>query len=121
MTNSEVVQALQTGYRMPKPRDCSNELYKLMMRCWQDHDIDRPSFEEIQVGLNSSVQLGDQNMNEINYLPFGAMEHAFRLHQYTRLFTIYVNQRNDFPGRTMMRPAMFVKSVRYTFAISVDL
>lgn len=48
MTNSEVVQALQSGYRMPKPRDCGDDLYKLMIRCWQEKDTERPSFEEIR-------------------------------------------------------------------------
>lgn len=48
MTNPEVVQALQTGYRMPKPRDCPDTLYTIMLRCWQDKDTDRPSFQELQ-------------------------------------------------------------------------
>ncbi|XP_056412907.1 tyrosine-protein kinase Lck isoform X2 [Hyla sarda] len=45
MTNPEVIDHLERGYRMPRPEDCPTELYELMLRCWKDHPEERPTFE----------------------------------------------------------------------------
>ncbi|XP_058030721.1 tyrosine-protein kinase HCK isoform X2 [Ahaetulla prasina] len=47
-TNLEVMRALERGYRMPRPQDCPQELYEIMMRCWKQKPDDRPTFEYIQ-------------------------------------------------------------------------
>ncbi len=33
--NGEMVQLLQSGYRMPPVQDCPEALYKVMATCWQ--------------------------------------------------------------------------------------
>ncbi|XP_072045011.1 tyrosine-protein kinase receptor Tie-1-like [Amphiura filiformis] len=38
---------LTEGYRMPKPDNCEQEMYDLMLKCWQENPDDRPSFQEI--------------------------------------------------------------------------
>ncbi|XP_066479837.1 tyrosine-protein kinase Blk [Tiliqua scincoides] len=48
MTNSEVIQSLELGYRMPRPDFCPLELYALMVKCWQDNPEERPTFEYLQ-------------------------------------------------------------------------
>ncbi|XP_062490060.1 tyrosine-protein kinase Lck isoform X2 [Pezoporus occidentalis] len=45
MTNPEVIQNLERGYRMPQPDNCPKELYKLMMQCWKEKPEERPTFE----------------------------------------------------------------------------
>ncbi|PIO38895.1 hypothetical protein AB205_0041150 [Aquarana catesbeiana] len=45
MTNPEVIDYLERGYRMPQPESCPKELYDLMLRCWNDHPEERPTFE----------------------------------------------------------------------------
>ncbi|XP_040192976.1 tyrosine-protein kinase Lck [Rana temporaria] len=45
MTNPEVIDYLERGYRMPQPENCPKELYELMLRCWNDHPEERPTFE----------------------------------------------------------------------------
>ncbi|XP_062450257.1 tyrosine-protein kinase Lck isoform X3 [Rhea pennata] len=45
MTNPEVIQNLERGYRMPQPENCPRELYELMMQCWKERPEDRPTFE----------------------------------------------------------------------------
>ncbi|XP_070600503.1 tyrosine-protein kinase HCK isoform X2 [Erythrolamprus reginae] len=47
-TNLEVMRALERGYRMPRPQDCPQELYEIMMRCWKQKPEDRPTFEYMQ-------------------------------------------------------------------------
>ena len=48
MTNAQVVQALKTGYRMPSPKGCPEQLYEIMMECWRDDAAARPTFEVLQ-------------------------------------------------------------------------
>ncbi|XP_013917237.1 PREDICTED: proto-oncogene tyrosine-protein kinase LCK-like [Thamnophis sirtalis] len=45
MSNPEVIQNLERGYRMPQPDNCPEELYKLMLQCWRDNPEQRPTFE----------------------------------------------------------------------------
>uniref|UniRef100_A0A8C4WFF9 Tyrosine-protein kinase n=1 Tax=Gopherus evgoodei TaxID=1825980 RepID=A0A8C4WFF9_9SAUR len=45
MTNPEVIQNLERGYRMPQPDNCPEELYALMMHCWKERPEERPTFE----------------------------------------------------------------------------
>ncbi|KAM9533309.1 tyrosine-protein kinase Lck isoform 2-T2 [Guaruba guarouba] len=45
MTNPEVIQNLERGYRMPQPDNCPPELYELMVQCWKEKPEERPTFE----------------------------------------------------------------------------
>ncbi|XP_008491050.1 tyrosine-protein kinase Lck [Calypte anna] len=45
MTNPEVIQNLERGYRMPQPDNCPQELYELMVQCWKEQPEERPTFE----------------------------------------------------------------------------
>jgi len=54
MMNREVLDRVETGYRMPKPPTnptCPDSLYELMLQCWHREDIQRPTFEYIQVSI----------------------------------------------------------------------
>lgn len=48
MSNPEVIQNLEQGYRMPKPEDCPDELYDIMHECWREKPADRPTFEHLK-------------------------------------------------------------------------
>ncbi|XP_075051319.1 tyrosine-protein kinase Lck [Mixophyes fleayi] len=45
MTNPEVIDHLDRGYRMPRSEHCPVELHDLMLRCWKERPEDRPTFE----------------------------------------------------------------------------
>jgi len=47
MTNTRAREMLDSGYRMPAPEGTPDEMYKLMLRCWQYEPEDRPHFPEI--------------------------------------------------------------------------
>ena len=47
MTNAQVSEALQTGYRMPCPMGCPEQLYEIMRECWRDDAPSRPTFESL--------------------------------------------------------------------------
>ncbi|RMX49124.1 hypothetical protein pdam_00003867, partial [Pocillopora damicornis] len=42
-----LVSRLSTGYQMPRPHQCSEELYTLMSSCWNENPLMRPSFNDI--------------------------------------------------------------------------
>ncbi|NXG65791.1 HCK kinase, partial [Hemiprocne comata] len=51
MSSTEVIRALEHGYRMPRTENCPEELYHIMTRCWQSRREDRPTFEYMQSTL----------------------------------------------------------------------
>lgn len=48
MSNPEVIQNLERGYRMPKPDECPDALYDVMHMCWKETPDDRPTFEYLR-------------------------------------------------------------------------
>ena len=48
MTNEQVIEALQQGYRMPCPMGCPDKLYEIMLHCWREEPEKRPTFETLQ-------------------------------------------------------------------------
>ena len=48
MTNAEVLTKVQAGYRMPCPRDCPSELYKIIQECWNDDPDSRLLFQTME-------------------------------------------------------------------------
>jgi fyn-related kinase len=56
MTNAEVLQQLERGYRMPKPLGCPDKLYDIMMECWKEDAEQRPTFESLQFRLEEFWQ-----------------------------------------------------------------
>uniref|UniRef100_A0A1I8GN13 Protein kinase domain-containing protein n=1 Tax=Macrostomum lignano TaxID=282301 RepID=A0A1I8GN13_9PLAT len=47
MSNTETLQELETGYRMPRPANCSEELYDIMLNCWDETPEERPTFAHL--------------------------------------------------------------------------
>eukprot|EP00128_Syssomonas_multiformis_P016763 Colp12_sorted_trinity150504_noHs@12380 len=48
MTNADVLQKIEQGYRMPCPAKCPPELYAVMTDCWKEQPEARPTFEFLQ-------------------------------------------------------------------------
>jgi len=46
-SNSEVVKEVLKGARLPQPTGCTDDLYKILLSCWQTEQTDRPTFERI--------------------------------------------------------------------------
>uniref|UniRef100_A0AC34R5M3 Protein kinase domain-containing protein n=1 Tax=Panagrolaimus sp. JU765 TaxID=591449 RepID=A0AC34R5M3_9BILA len=47
MTNAEVLQKVEQGYRMPCPPNCPPQLYEIMQQCWHKDPEKRPTFETL--------------------------------------------------------------------------
>ena len=52
MTNTRAREMLDGGYRMPSPDGAPEEMYQLMLRCWQYEPEDRPHFNEIHSSID---------------------------------------------------------------------
>ena len=48
MSDNQVREKLQANYRMLCPMGCPEQLYKIMMKCWNKYADDRPTFETLQ-------------------------------------------------------------------------
>ncbi|KAM4054230.1 megakaryocyte-associated tyrosine-protein kinase isoform 2-T2 [Anomaloglossus baeobatrachus] len=48
MTVREVVEKVQSGYRMDAPEDCHPVVYTLMKSCWEEDPGKRPSFKKLR-------------------------------------------------------------------------
>jgi len=63
MSNAEVFQKIQEGYRMPCPKESDPEFYALMLRCWEAKPEARPSFLELKREIDTMFE----PINENNY------------------------------------------------------
>ncbi|CAI5769980.1 tyrosine-protein kinase FRK [Podarcis lilfordi] len=47
LTGVQVLQKLDQGYRIPQPENCPQELYNIMLQCWNVEPKERPTFETL--------------------------------------------------------------------------
>ncbi|XP_017887331.1 proto-oncogene tyrosine-protein kinase receptor Ret [Ceratina calcarata] len=71
---------LKAGYRMDRPANCSEQLYKLMTSCWHQEPAMRPSFKELtghwEKMLEDSVEYLDLNPRTVDNQAYFASLHA---------------------------------------------
>ncbi|XP_050459947.1 proto-oncogene tyrosine-protein kinase receptor Ret isoform X1 [Cataglyphis hispanica] len=71
---------LKAGYRMEKPPNCSQQLYKLMVSCWHQEPGMRPSFKELtshwERMLEDGVEYLDLNPRTVHNQAYFASLHA---------------------------------------------
>ncbi|XP_038064959.1 tyrosine-protein kinase Mer-like [Patiria miniata] len=60
MTAKIMVGELRSGYRMPKPQHCQEELYVMMLRCWDEDPESRPTFKMISKELSKLINKGKE-------------------------------------------------------------
>ena len=64
MTNAEVLEKIQTGYRMACPPNCPKNLHDMMLECWRDDPSSRPTFETLQWQLEEFFTSEDGGYRE---------------------------------------------------------
>ncbi|XP_013396279.1 uncharacterized protein LOC106163283 isoform X2 [Lingula anatina] len=56
IANKDLLKELQNGYRMEKPDNCTDELYDVMMLCWQEDMARRPSFTQLRNTIEQMME-----------------------------------------------------------------
>lgn len=64
MSNPEVIQSLEEGYRMPRPENCSEGLYNVMCLCWQENPDNRPTFEYLRSVMEDFIIATERQYQE---------------------------------------------------------
>lgn len=64
MTNAEVLQQVERGYRMPSPPGNPEALYAIMLDCWKGNAEERPTFESLQWRLEDFFVTEGTNYTE---------------------------------------------------------
>lgn len=52
MRGQEVLEKIETGYRMPMPHGCPEDYYSIMRECWKQDRNERPAFETLKWQLD---------------------------------------------------------------------
>ena len=67
-TNDEVADAIRKGHLLSRPADCPQQIYEIMLQCWNGEPDARPDFAELHSNLNecrSSVSSSsDERLSE---------------------------------------------------------
>jgi len=55
LDNSLTREKVSNGFRLPKPSECPNIIYQLMLDCWKENPNERPSFRDITLRLKEII------------------------------------------------------------------
>lgn len=69
MTNADVLQQVENGYRMPCPPGCPQTLYEIMLECWHKDENQRPTFETLQWKLEEFFTLTGSEYRDMTSMP----------------------------------------------------
>lgn len=64
--DDELTSKLLQGLRLDKPTMCTNDLYDLMLSCWNVNNAERPSFKDIVRQLSENKKKIYVDFSEIN-------------------------------------------------------
>lgn len=64
MSNPEVIQSLERAYRMPRPDNCPEGLYSVMLWCWKENPEDRPTFDYLRSVLEDFFTATEKQYQE---------------------------------------------------------
>ncbi|XP_065677191.1 uncharacterized protein LOC100206932 isoform X2 [Hydra vulgaris] len=63
ISNRELLPLLKSGYRMDKPENCSEAMYSIMLQCWNEDPLQRPTFTTLREYFDKVISQGDCYLN----------------------------------------------------------
>ncbi|XP_065667576.1 proto-oncogene tyrosine-protein kinase receptor Ret-like [Hydra vulgaris] len=59
ISNRELLRLLKTGHRMERPKNCSELMYNIMLHCWSEDPLQRPTFTDLREHFDKIMSQGD--------------------------------------------------------------
>ncbi|KAK6175621.1 hypothetical protein SNE40_014038 [Patella caerulea] len=69
VVNSDLVQYLQSGKRMKKPKQCTQPIFELIEKCWCESPDDRPTFSTLDTQLQTLITSDDKSTDNTENKP----------------------------------------------------
>ncbi|XP_065662133.1 tyrosine-protein kinase receptor torso-like isoform X1 [Hydra vulgaris] len=118
MSNHELIERLKFGYRMERPENCSQPLYDIMLHCWNEDPLKRPTFTELREQFDKILCQGDSYCNFDVYEKNDYSSASFQ----SEKSEMFVNSLNN---GTLQKPAQLKlfeeqSDERYSCQISKD-
>ncbi|KAF6725317.1 Protein-tyrosine kinase 2-beta [Oryzias melastigma] len=63
LENSQVIDQLESGVRLPKPQQCPPPVYALLTRCWAYEPPRRPTFRQLVCSLSDIQRMESEQQN----------------------------------------------------------
>lgn len=76
MSNKQVIDEVERGYRMPRPLDIDEPIYSQMLKCWDQNPERRPTFEYLHAFFEDYYV-----SSQPSYVPSGVDDVAFSLYR----------------------------------------
>ncbi|XP_065672947.1 proto-oncogene tyrosine-protein kinase receptor Ret isoform X6 [Hydra vulgaris] len=59
VSDCELLPLLKSGYRMDRPKNCSQPMYDVIVQCWNEAPLQRPTFTELRKLFEEIISRGD--------------------------------------------------------------
>ncbi|CAH1797646.1 unnamed protein product, partial [Owenia fusiformis] len=65
----QIMKDIGRGYRMEKPKQCDQEIYELMLNCWNERPEKRPAFKTIVQTVNNIIEGNHDDYVKLDAIP----------------------------------------------------
>ncbi|XP_065640052.1 proto-oncogene tyrosine-protein kinase receptor Ret isoform X2 [Hydra vulgaris] len=59
VSDCELLPLLKSGFRMDRPKNCAQPMYDIMVKCWNEDPLQRPTFTELRKLFEEIISRGD--------------------------------------------------------------
>lgn len=64
-TNTDVIKAIEKGFRLDAPGICPQVIYDMMIQCWESERARRPKFKQIVNDLDILLKPNNEGLLEV--------------------------------------------------------
>ena len=79
MSNEKVFEKVKNDYRMPAPDNCPNEIYQIMLQCWNNDPQKRPTFQQLYEEIQKLSNNNTEPQKELVFTPVNSSSETYKL------------------------------------------